>query len=66
MDSIDLLNLILQQSISFKGPSIYDVPKKIRFLTLPLFSCVLMRLTHPPCGRSHAVDMKYTKLSWNG
>ena len=44
------------------GPSIYDVHEKIGFLTpLP----VHMSQT-PPCGRPHAVDMKYTSLSWNG
>jgi len=41
------------------GPSIYDVHEKIGFLTpLP----VHMSQT-PPCGRPHAVDMKYTSLS---
>src|SRR6218665_350642 len=47
-----------------KGSSIYDVHKKIRFLiSLPP---VHMR-PHgpdppPPCGRPHAVDMKYRSL----
>src|SRR6218665_1151478 len=46
-----------------KGPSTYDVHKKIGFLTP---SPVHMRPYEPdpfPCGRPHAVDMKYTLLS---
>ena len=39
-----------------RGPSIYDIHKKIRFLTpSPLSTCAHMNRT--PCGRSHAVDM---------
>ena len=50
---------------SNKEPSIYDIHKKITFLTpLPPDH---MR-PHgpdppPPCGRPHTVDMKYTPLS---
>jgi len=47
----------------YKGPFIYDVHNKIRFLTPPL---VHMRSHGPdpsPCGRPHAVDMKYTRTA---
>jgi len=47
-----------------RGPSIYDVHKNIPFLT-PLHPSVHMRLHGPdpsPCGRPHAVNMKYTLL----
>jgi len=47
-------------SSSPEGPSIYDVPKNQVFDPLPLSTCAG---PPPPCGRPHAVDMKYTSLS---
>jgi len=45
-----------------QGPSHLWRPQKIGFLTpLALSTCVHMGWTPlPPCGRPHAVDMKYT------
>ena len=50
--------------INNKGSSIYDVHKKTRFSTPPsVHVSTIMSRTPPPCGRPHAVDMKYTWLS---
>jgi len=49
-----------------KGPSIYDVHKKIGFCPLCPHVSTWAGPPSPPCGRPHAVDMKYTPLSWNG
>src|SRR6218665_101244 len=46
-----------------EGSSIYDVHKKIRFLTPLLPLSTWAGPPSPPCGRPHTVDMKYTPLS---
>ena len=48
-----------------QGSSIYDVHKRIRFLTpSSLSTCVHLDWTPShPCDRPHTVDMKYTLLS---
>jgi len=49
--------------------SIYDVHKKIRFFTPPPPCPHASTWAGPPsspCGRPHAVNMKYTLFSWNG
>src|SRR6218665_2893887 len=47
------------------GSSIYDLNKKIEFLTpLPMSTCIhLSLISLAPCGRPHAIDMKYTSLA---
>src|SRR6218665_2690346 len=53
-----------QNMLWLKGPSIYDVHKKIRFLTpSPCSHASTWAGPLPPCGRPHAVDMKYTSFS---
>src|SRR6218665_191312 len=52
----------LRQNL-YKGPSIYDVHKKITFLTPPVHMRPHGPDPLPPCGRPHTVDMKYTPLS---
>src|SRR6218665_1196999 len=46
-----------------RGSSIYDVHKKIQFLTPPSVHMRLHKTYHSPCGRPYVVDMKYTSLS---
>ena len=48
--------------LKWKGPSIYDVHKKIRFLTPSLCP----HGPDPPCECPNMVDLKYTQLSWIG
>src|SRR6218665_4072105 len=53
-----------KQIWAIRRSNIYNVNKKIRFLTpLPLSTCVHMgRTLLPPCGSPHAVDVKHTAL----
>src|SRR6218665_2876907 len=51
------------QQVYCKGSSIFDVHKIGFLIPLSLSTCVHMGGTPSPCGRPHAVDMKYTPLS---
>jgi len=49
-----------------RGHPFMTSTKNQGFDPLPLSACVHMsRNPPPPCGCPHAVDMKYTSLSWN-
>src|SRR6218665_3780625 len=61
----NIMLFIIKNPVQLRGHP-FMMSKKITFLTPSVHMHPHGPNPPPPCGRPHAVDMKYTPLSWNG